>query len=182
MKQETTPKTRHAIVDGKEDPDITIVPSNKDVKVKYDPPTTEEENPYANISTTTRDLSSFDDISSDYKQLQELITVKENIAKALSIMLNLVENNPLIVNKLIIAPPDVLAELIRLLTSADEVKFSYLLDSDVGCSCGAVKFIPIDKIYVVKGGETKILKYSYPDAIQLLDEHKISYKLVVNDN
>ena len=128
-----------------------------------------------------RDLSSVEDIRNDFQQLQNLIVEKENLAKALSIMLNLVENNPLIINKIIVAPSDILAELIKLLTSAEEVKINYILDNDVGCSCSSVKFIPIDKIYVIKNDETKILKYDYPDALQILDQHKISYKMVCNN-
>ena len=143
---------------------ITIVQPSipKEGEVKYD-------NPYANINSGT------------VETLRALVTEKENVAKALSIMLDLVENNPLIINKLIIARSDVLAELIKLLASADEVKISYLMNEDVGCSCGSTKFIPVDKIYVVRNGETKILKYAYPDVIQILDQHRISYKMVMNE-
>ena len=168
-------KTRNAVIDGVEDPNVVIVEptANKDEKVSY-------ENPYVNIPEE-RDLTTIEDIRNAYKQLNETIKEKENIAKALTIMLNLVENNPLIVNKLIIAPADVLTELIKLLTSSDEVKFNYLFDADVGCTCGVNKYVAIDKIYVIKNGETKIMKYDYPDAIQLLDQHRISYKFVVNE-
>ena len=206
-------KTRNAIIDGVEDPDVVICcaklpqggivepTTNKEERVSY-------ENPYENLPNETtfevnkRDLlrpegaqvqgtarkaspggnlSSIEDIRNTYKQLNETIKEKENITKALSIMLNLIENNPLIINKIIIAPADVLTELIKLLTSSDEVKFNlYLIDEDVGCTCGINKYIAIDKIYVIKNGETKILKYDYPDAIQILDQHRISYRLVVN--
>ena len=168
-------KTRNAVIDGVEDPNVVIVEptTNKDEKVSY-------ENPYESIPEE-RDLTTIEDIRNTYKQLNETIKEKENIAKALTIMLNLVENNPLIVNKLIIAPADVLTELIKLLTSSDEVKFNYLFDADVGCTCGVNKYVAIDKIYVIKNGETKIMKYDYPDAIQLLDQHRISYKFVVNE-
>ena len=168
-------KTRNAVIDGVEDPNVVIVEptANKDEKVSY-------ENPYVNIPEE-RDLTTIEDIRNAYKQLNETIKEKENIAKALTIMLNLVENNPLIVNKLIIAPADVLTELIKLLTSSEEVKFNYLFDADVGCTCGVNKYVAIDKIYVIKNGETKIMKYDYPDAIQLLDQHRISYKFVVNE-
>ena len=168
-------KTRNAVIDGVEDPNVVIVEPtmNKDEKVSY-------ENPYVNIPEE-RDLTTIEDIRNAYKQLNETIKEKENIAKALTIMLNLVENNPLIVNKLIIAPADVLTELIKLLTSSEEVKFNYLFDADVGCTCGVNKYVAIDKIYVIKNGETKIMKYDYPDAIQLLDQHRISYKFVVNE-
>ena len=168
-------KTRNAVIDGVEDPNVVIVEptANKDEKVSY-------ENPYESLPEE-RDLTTIEDIRNTYKQLNETIKEKENIAKALTIMLNLIENNPLIINKLIIAPPDVLTELIKLLTSSDEVKFNYLFDADVGCSCGVNKYVAIDKIYVIKNGETKIMKYDYPDAIQLLDQHRISYKFVVNE-
>ena len=168
-------KTRNAVIDGVEDPNVVIVEptANKDEKVSY-------ENPYVSIPEE-RDLTTIEDIRNAYKQLNETIKEKENIAKALTIMLNLVENNPLIINKLIIAPADVLTELIKLLTSSDEVKFNYLFDADVGCTCGVNKYVAIDKIYVIKNGETKIMKYDYPDAIQLLDQHRISYKFVVNE-
>ena len=168
-------KTRNAVIDGVEDPNVVIVEptTNKDEKVTY-------ENPYESIPEE-RDLTTIEDIRNTYKQLNETIKEKENIAKALTIMLNLIENNPLIINKLIIAPADVLTELIKLLTSSDEVKFNYLFDADVGCTCGVNKYVAIDKIYVVKNGETKIMKYDYPDAIQLLDQHRISYKFVVNE-
>lgn len=168
-------KTRNAVIDGVEDPNVVIVEptTNKDEKVSY-------ENPYESLPEE-RDLTTIEDIRNTYKQLNETIKEKENIAKALTIMLNLIENNPLIINKLIIAPADVLTELIKLLTSSDEVKFNYLFDADVGCTCGVNKYVAIDKIYVVKNGETKIMKYDYPDAIQLLDQHRISYKFVVNE-
>ena len=168
-------KTRNAVIDGVEDPNVVIVEptANKDEKVSY-------ENPYESLPNE-RDLTTIEDIRNTYKQLNETIKEKENIAKALTIMLNLIENNPLIINKLIIAPADVLTELIKLLTSSDEVKFNYLFDADVGCTCGVNKYVAIDKIYVIKNGETKIMKYDYPDAIQLLDQHRISYKFVVNE-
>ena len=168
-------KTRNAVIDGVEDPNVVIVEptTNKDEKVSY-------ENPYESLPNE-RDLTTIEDIRNTYKQLNETIKEKENIAKALTIMLNLIENNPLIINKLIIAPADVLTELIKLLTSSDEVKFNYLFDSDVGCTCGVNKYVAIDRIYVIKNGETKIMKYDYPDAIQLLDQHRISYKFVVNE-
>ena len=168
-------KTRNAVIDGVEDPNVVIVEptTNKEERVSY-------ENPYESLPNE-RDLTTIEDIRNTYKQLNETIKEKENIAKALTIMLNLIENNPLIINKLIIAPPDVLTELIKLLTSSDEVKFNYLFDADVGCTCGVNKYVAIDKIYVIKNGETKIMKYDYPDAIQLLDQHRISYKFVVNE-
>ena len=191
LKARSLPPPRHPIIDGKVDPDITIVPSVKDVqdntkedesvKVSYGEAPNEaadESNPYANLSE--RDLATVEDATQDIQQLQALLKSKEDMALALTLMLNLVENNPLIVNKYIVAPEDVLCELIKLLTSASSVTIKNLIDEDVGCKCGAVKYQVIDKIYVEKDGDTHILKYSFPDATKLLDEHRISTKLVVN--
>lgn len=176
-KAEREPKTRNAVINGEELSDVVIVqpsPSSPSpqMDVKYDPP-----NPYAAASRPTGEPC---EPYSAITHLQALVSEKESIAKALSIMLELVENNPLIINKLIIAPSATLAELIKLLASADDVKISYMLDQDVGCSCGSVKYVPIDKIYVVKHGDTQVLKYAYPDVIQILDQHRISYKLVAD--
>ena len=191
LKARSLPPPRHPVIDGKVDPDITIVPSVKDVqdntkedesvKVSYGEAQNEaadESNPYANLCE--RDLATVEDATQDIQQLQALLKSKEDMALALTLMLNLVENNPLIVNKYIVAPEDVLCELIKLLTSASSVTIKNLIDEDVGCKCGAVKYQVIDKIYVEKDGDTHILKYSFPDATKLLDEHRISTKLVVN--
>ena len=184
-------KPRNAIVErsrelcehGEELSDVVIVPcapkdkQSKDVNVLYQC----EDNPYANLKTQTRDLTSVQDAEQDLQTLQALLKSKDDMARALTLMLNLVEHNPLVVNKLIVAPESVLCELIKLLTSAEDVTITYLLDNDVGCSCGAVKYMLIDKIYVVKDGDTHVLKYSFPDATKLLDDHKISTKMVAAD-
>jgi len=143
-----------------------------ETKVQYNPP---PENPYS----TTRELSNFNDIKNDYEELKALLKQQEAISRALSIMLNLVEHNPLIINKVIVAPRDVLSELIKLLTSADEVSFKES-DPEIRCSLSSVKYNVIEKIYVLKNNETFNLKYSFPDVIKILDEHRISLKLVAN--
>ena len=143
-----------------------------ETKVQYGPP---PENPYS----TTRELSNFNDIKNDYEGLKALLKQQESISRALSIMLNLIEHNPLIINKIIVAPRDVLAELIKLLTSADEVSFKEA-DPEIGCSFASVKYNVLEKIYVIKNNETFNLKYSFPDVIKIMDEHRISLKLVAN--
>lgn len=163
------------IVPTKEQTPSTFNPPDKindETKVQYGPPS---ENPYTN----TRELSNFNDIKNDYEELKALLKQQEAISRALSIMLNLVEHNPLIVNKVIVAPRDVLSELIKLLTSADDVSFKEC-DPEIGCSLSSVKYTVIEKIYVLKNNETFNLKYSFPDVIKILDEHRISLKLVAN--
>ena len=178
----TAPKgVRKAVIDGEEASDVVIVepspqPSvptvdDQEVKASYD------NNPYM-----TREISTEDDIRKDYEQLLAVVKTKDAITQALSMILNIVEHNPLIVNKYIISPKDILANLIQLLTQADKVDIILSMD-DVGCSCSAnSKIAVIDKIYVTKDGNTTILKYGFAETLQILENHRISTKFVLNEN
>lgn len=142
-----------------------------DVKVIYD-----ENNPYVNMpadeQTQTRSIETANESIEDIKAI---IQDKERMIEALSLILDLIENNPIHINKYIIPERNVLLRLIYLLTNADEIRISEL-DPDVGCGCRSIVYHIIDKIYVVNGNETSILKYKFPDVIELLDKHKISTK------
>ena len=106
---------------------------------------------------------------------------KDNLINALSLLLNIVENNPLVVNKCIIADLDSLTQLISFLTEADAVDVQ--TSSEVECSCvNSPKFVAIDKILITKNNETLNFKYHYADANQTLDEHHISKKFVVDSS
>ena len=181
----TTPKgTRKAIIDGEEQSDIVIVePTMKDKPTEQPPPINNADinvnydNPYM-----TREISTEDDIKNDYEQLLKVVKTKDAITQALSIILNIVEHNPLIVNKYIISPKDILSKLIQLLTEADKVDISLTME-DVGCSCSPnSKYAVIDKIYITKNGDTSILKYKYADVVQILEEHRISTKFCLMEN
>ena len=131
--------------------------------MKYgDPKTAEEPNPYANLPP---DLSSI---------LQD----KDRHVEAYKLIIKIMQINPLIVNKLIVAEFQMLLRIIQLLTNTDEVNIVEK-DFDVGCCVCGDPMIMIDKIFVVKGGVTYNLKYSFPDVVSILDEHKISLKMVV---
>ena len=107
----TTHKNVHkAVVDGEELSDVVVIePSvtNEDVKqsakIKCE-----------SSNVKTREIANEIDIKEDYEQLLKLVKTKHAITQALSIMLNLVEHNPLIVNKYIISPKDILINLIQL--------------------------------------------------------------------
>ena len=111
------------------------------------------------------------------KKLEELLKYKENVIEALTSLLSIIEANPLIINKCIIAKLEDLAQLIKLLTEADNVQIN--TDNDVACSCFKdLDFVHVDKIYVVKNNETLNFKYSFPDANKILHDHHVSVKLV----
>ena len=129
-------------------------------------PVAAETNPYSNIGLTT------------VEDLQKALIHQENVSKALAVMLRIIENNPLIVNKLIIADIESLRSLVKLLTDADEVEI-VTLDPEVTCVCSFSLCSVIDKIFVYKDGVNHNLKYSFPDVIKILDDHNISYKMSV---
>ena len=111
------------------------------------------------------------------KNLSE--TTKDNIISAYALLLSIVESNPLIQNKYIIAKCSDLAQLIQLLTEADSVEINK--SNDVSCSCfDSATYSAVEKIYVIKNDETFNFKYSFPEVNKLLDEHRISVKFVVD--
>ena len=171
----STPKSiRKAVIDGEELSDVVVIePSatNEDVKqsakIKCE-----------SSNVKTREIANEIDIKEDYEQLLKVVKTKDAITQALSIMLNLIEHNPLIVNKYIISPKDILINLIQLLTEADKVEIIMNVDVDCGCSANN-KYSIIDKIYVSKDGSTSILKYNYAEALQILETHRISTKFCI---
>ena len=174
----STPKSvRKAIVDGEELSDVVIVePSNINEDVKQ---TAKIKCESSNVKT--REIASEEDIKADYEQLLKLVKTKDAITQALSIMLNLVEHNPLIVNKYIISPKDILINLIQLLTEADKVEIIMAVE-DIECGCSSSSknnYSVIDKIYVNKDGNTSILKYGFAECLQVLETHRISTKFCI---
>ena len=170
-----TPKSvRKAVVDGEELSDVVIVePTNINEDVKQNAKIKCESS-----NVKTREIANEEDMKADYEQLLKVVKTKDAITQALSIMLNLIEHNPLIVNKYIISPKDILINLIQLLTEADKVEIIMNVDVDCGCSANS-KYGVIDKIYVTKNGNTSILKYNYAEALQILEMHRISTKFCI---
>ena len=112
------------------------------------------------------------------KDFNAVIKSKDNTIRAYSLLLEIVENNPLIINKQVIAEIDALSHLILFLTEADTVDIQ--VSSDIECSCvGSAKFVAVEKIFITKNNETLNFKYNYADANKVLSEHHISTKFVV---
>ena len=120
-------------------------------------------------------------VSSDVIDFKESVGNKDNIIEAYSLLLKIVENNPLIINKYIIAKGSELAQLIQLLTEAERVDINKSDDVDCHCFNKSVSYSAVEKIYIFKENQTFNFKYSYPNANKILDEHRISTKIVVND-
>ena len=115
--------------------------------------------------------------NSSISQLELIIKTKDSIIAAYSQLLHIVENNPLIVNKYIVANIYDLQNIIKLLTESDSVQINTSLEVDCHCF-NSLTYQAVDKIYVDKNGETLNFKYSFPDANKILDDHHISVKFV----
>ena len=100
----------------------------------------------------------------------------ETVAKALIMIIDLIESNPLIVNKIIVPTEASFKELVMVLTSAEDVEIRYV--EDIGCTAFSKKYRFVEEIIVVKDAEAKAMKYSYPDVTRLFDRFNISTKMI----
>lgn len=142
--------------------DTNDVCSLRGTKVVY------EDNPYAGI---TRDLQSAENNVND---LSKLVTEKDNIIKAQSLIIDMFQHNPLIINKYIVATEEVLIELIKLLTSASTVEIEL---ADLECTCTQPKFAVIKKIFLTVSGDIYSIELC-PAVLKLFESYKISLSLI----
>ena len=111
----------------------------------------------------------------ELETLHAMVNNYETVAKALILMIELIQSNPLIINKIIIPSEPAFIELVQILTGADEVEIRY--SEDVGCTINK-KYRYVEDIIVIKNTEPKSLRYSHPDIIRLFDKFNISVKMI----
>ena len=125
------------------------------------------------------------DIASDiatkdfYEELDNLHAIVNNyetVAKALILIIELLQSNPLKLNKIIVPTEPAFKELILVLTGADDVEIRY--SEDIACGISSKKYRVIEDIIVVHNQEPKSLKYSHPDIIRLFDRFNISIRMI----
>ena len=140
---------------------------------------TQNENPYAQNETPDESKikeRSIDTAKETLTNLQQIIKNKDMLIQALVLSLDIIQNNPLIINKYVIADEHELALLIKYLTDAEEVD---IIKNDHECSCSvSKKYDIINRIMIKKNGEIYNLKYSYPDVNQYLYDRKFSTKFI----
>ena len=112
--------------------------------------------------------------------LEQEIQDRDNLIKALCIIIDMIKSNPLIINKYIIPSSFNLQELILLLTNAEEVNIQFD-DPEVGCLCIPEEYLHIKSIYVIKNGSQYIFKHAFPNAVRILDDNRISTKICIFD-
>ena len=120
-------------------------------------------------------ISSFTNVSvpsSDNPEVAKLL--RENAV--LKLIIDILHNNPMVVNKYIIADDEKLMRMVALLCNASEV---HIDADDVGCGCVSKNtYRKVHSIYVVVDGQTKNLKYDFSDVMYTLKELHISTKFV----
>jgi hypothetical protein len=116
------------------------------------------------------------DVCGQLQDLHSMLNNYETVAQALILIIDLIQSNPLMINKLIVPTEDSFRELLMVLTGAEDVDFKYL--DDVGCTLSSKKYRLVEEIFIKKDTEPKSLKYAYPEVARLFDRFKISTKMV----
>ena len=139
----------------------------KEIQVSYGEE--QENNPYKDIQT--RDLASAQQTVDD---ISKLMVEKDNMIKALAIIIDLFQSNPLIVNKFVVANIDTLTELLRLLSGATAVNIEI---SDVECTCVSSSYATVKRIYLNINDEVYTIEMA-PSILQFMERYKISLTMV----
>ena len=121
---------------------------------------------------TTQNTATNEDLINLYNMLNNY----ETVAKALILIIDLIQSNPLIVNRYIVPMAKVFRNLICILTNAEDVDIKCV--EDIGCSLSSKKYYLIDDIFVITDGDPKSLKYGYPEVARLFDRFNISLKMI----
>ena len=141
--------------------------------VQY-PPVMEQPNPeFVSVSPQTA-MSTFTTTPIEETDPEKAKLLRENAV--LKLIIDIQHNNPLIVNKYIIADDETLMKMVALLCNASEVNIDA---DDLGRGCLSKKiYRKVHSIYVVVNGETKNLKYDFSDVMKTLKDLHISVKYV----
>ena len=114
--------------------------------------------------------------SAEVRSVEATLQEKDRIIEVLKLIINVLQDNPLIVNKYIIADDEVLERIILLLCNAESVNIDA---EDVGEGCISKNtYRKINSIYVSVKGETLNLKYDFPAVMKTLKDLRISVKYV----
>lgn len=149
-----------------------------DIKPSEEPLDNKLESPIRERSQSELRSRSIESAKEGLEEFRTIIKDQNHLIEALSLILDIYERNPLIVNKCIIAEEEELSRLIFLLTNADQIELMKT-EPEMKCCGPADKYTYINKIMVKKNGNTYNFKYSFPNVVQLLENRHISYKIIV---
>ena len=94
------------------------------------PPTTNIPQDTKPTPTQVQDASS--DAYAELGELYKMLNNSENVAKALILIIDLIQSNPLLINKFIIPTYETFRELVCILTESDDVDIQF--SDDIGCT------------------------------------------------
>ncbi len=152
-------------------PPITVhypAPYEIDENITVVPATPQPQPPQPTVQTRAADTKTLD-------ELHEMLNNSENVAKALIMIIDIMQSNPLIINKLIVPYKQPFIDLVQTLTDADDVDIQF--NDDVGCFASS-KYKVVDDVYIIKNGDTQSLKYGFPEVLRLFDRFNISTKMI----
>ena len=125
------------------------------------------------VQTANNNSVSYTD---ELNSLYNMVNNYETVAQALILIIDIMQSNPLMINKFIVPKESYFRDLICVLTHAEDVDIKRV--EEVGCTLSSKKYDLIDDIFVVKDGEPKSLKYAYPEVARLFDRFNISIKMI----
>lgn len=121
-------------------------------------------------------------ITPDVTLLHQIIKDREDFIKGLQLIIKISKENPLIINKLIIAKIEDLTELIRLLTNAQDVEIRIDTEDINCCSFGPQDYYKIHHIAITVNGQVYDLHHTCFDVINCIEDSGISLKIVRYNN
>ena len=141
--------------------------------VQY-PPQAEVQGEFVSVAPQAPTSFTLDTSTLESDDPEKAKLLRENAV--LKLIIDIQHNNPIIVNKYIIADDATLIKLVSLLCNATEV---HIDADDVSCGCTAKNnYRKVHAIFVVVDGQTKNLKYDFSDVMYTLKELHISTKFV----
>ena len=107
-------------------------------------------------------------------EVADILMEKDRQIEVLKLIINILQSNPIIVNKYIIADDEALERMIKLLSNAESVQIDA---EEIGEGCITKKtYRKVHSIYVTKDSKTLNLKYDFPDVMKTLKDLRISTK------
>ena len=107
-------------------------------------------------------------------EVADILMEKDRQIEVLKLIINILQSNPIIMNKYIVADDEALEKMVKLLTNAESVQIDA---EDLGEGCITKKtYRKIHSIYVTKDCKTLNLKYDFPDVMKTLKDLRISTK------
>ena len=114
----------------------------------------------------------------ELNSLYSMLNNYETVAQALILIIEIMQSNPLMINKFIVAKESNFRDLICILTNTEDIDIKRL--EEVGCTLSSKKYDLIEEIFVIKDGKAKNLRYAFPEVASVFERFNISTKMIVS--